>query len=176
MAHILHAQIWVCSCKFTNTMIPKVCGMLTISSLSREVKIMSTIISKDMTLAEGSIQDTTFIDDNPKGQPVLPLRYSFIMSLFSPATMTGSQFCNFIFSSLLAPQNWSRIFLIDEQYTALGLEFLHSLPLCSSHTPRRCLVPPETLWIQSPQLTAYPQFPTNTQNSKRGILSPFKEH
>lgn len=153
------------------------CGILTISSLNREVKIMNTVINKDMTLGEGSIQDTTYTEGNPKGEPVLCLRYSFLISLYaSTATMTGSQSYGYIFPSLLAPQNQSRIFLIDEQYTAFGLEFLHSLPLCSSHTPRRLRVPPETLWIQSPQLTPYPQFPANTQNSKHGILSPFKEH
>ena len=167
MSHVLHAQIWACSCKFTNTMISILCGILTISSLNREVKIMNTVINKDMTLAEGSIQDTTYTEGNPKGKPVLSLRYSFLISLYaSTATMTGSQSCAYIFSSLLAPQNQSRIFLIDEQYTAFGLEFLHSLPLCSSHTPRRLHVPPETLWIQSPQPTPYPQFPANTQNSK----------
>lgn len=175
MSHILHAQIWMCSCKFTNTMISIVCGILAISSLSREVKIMSTIINKDMTLTEGSIQDTAFTVGNPKGQPVLPLRYSFIISLFtSIAAMTGSQFCIYIFSSLLTPHNQSRMFMIDEQYTAFGLEFLKSLPLCSSHTPRRLHVPPETLWIQSPQPTPYPSSPPTLRTASMAFSAPSK--
>ena len=59
---------------------------------------MNTVINKDMALAEGSIQDTTYTEGNPKGEPVLSLRYSFMISLYTTtATMTGSQSCGYIF-------------------------------------------------------------------------------